>query len=174
MNCKREQRRSASVDTEPTPLHPGAQRAAGRRPRPAGTETGNAPPSAAPQNAPRARAATKPQGQQSEKHIYRPHQDGNDKVGNDQHEGGSNGVCSHSEIALSLFSKIASKTGTVIGLSIPSGHSAASGQFSENQRIARSKVPVARSPPSAMSSIFAPRLKTSVESRFRPMPTAAA
>ena len=172
MNCKREQRRGASVDTEPTPLHPGAQPTAGRTPRPAGTEKGNAPPSAAPQNAPRALAATKPQGRHGKKH-HAAH-DREYEVSDDQQQNCGNEIFRHSETTLSRLSKMASNTGTVPGLSMPSGHSTAAGQFSENQRIARSNVPVAKSPPSAMSSIFAPRLNTIVERRFRPMPTAAA
>lgn len=47
------------------------------------------------------------------------------------------------------------------------GHSAPSGQFSENHRIARSKLPVARSRPEAIRSSVSPALNTIVETRDR-------
>ena len=53
------------------------------------------------------------------------------------------------------------------GRSMASGQSAPSGQFSENQRMARSKFPVVRSRPDAIRSSANPALKTMVETRER-------
>jgi len=53
------------------------------------------------------------------------------------------------------------------GRSIASGHTAPTGQLSENQRMAFSQFPVFKSRPDAMRSSAAPALKTIVETRER-------
>lgn len=53
------------------------------------------------------------------------------------------------------------------GRPTPSGHSTPSGQLAENQRMARSKLPVVRSRPEAIRSKVEPALNTIVETRAR-------
>jgi hypothetical protein len=65
------------------------------------------------------------------------------------------------------FHAASGEAGDVRGRSMFFGHLASSGQFWENQRIARSKLPVARSRPEAMRSSVMPALKTMVETRER-------
>ena len=60
------------------------------------------------------------------------------------------------------------------GRGTSSGHSAPSGQLSENQRIARSQLPVFKSRPEATRSRAAPALKTMVETLDRERPRWAA
>lgn len=57
----------------------------------------------------------------------------------------------------------ASGEAVIAGLATPAGHSAPSGQFSENQRMARSKLPVVRSPPDEMRAKVLPSPKMRVE-----------
>ncbi len=68
----------------------------------------------------------------------------------------------------------AASDGDGAGRSTLSGHTALSGQLSENQRIARSKFPVVRSFPATILSSAPPALKTMVETRARERPRAAA
>lgn len=52
---------------------------------------------------------------------------------------------------------------SAVGRGTSSGHAAPSGQLSENQRMARSKLPVVRSPPDAMRAKVFPSPKMRVE-----------